>query len=142
MPAASMPAASPSSSSTAPSTSDGPWSYAGCFTDTVTPRTLPQWSNFNGPNVSNDACMSFCDSRGFPVAGTEYAGQCFCGAEISSPQLSEDQCNMACTGDASQTCGGPGALTVYTKGAGSAGSWKNKRHMHGGARHGKTLSQI
>src|ERR1700709_2283983 len=109
-----MPASSPSSSPSAPtsspstpSTSNPSWSYSGCFTDTVFPRTLPEWSNFNGPSVTNDACISFCDSRGYPVAGTEYAGQCFCGSAITSPQLSEDKCNMACTGDGSKTVGGP-----------------------------------
>ncbi|ETI20140.1 hypothetical protein G647_08174 [Cladophialophora carrionii CBS 160.54] len=126
-------------SPSAPSTSNPSWSYSGCFTDTVSPRTLPKWSTFNGPDVTNEACIAFCDSKGYPVAGTEYAGQCFCGAEITSPQLGEDKCNMACTGDAGQMCGGPGALSVWTK---SGESKKAKRHLHGMARHGRRFSQV
>ncbi|EXJ54755.1 hypothetical protein A1O7_10096, partial [Cladophialophora yegresii CBS 114405] len=112
-------------------TSNPSWSYAGCFTDTVSPRTLPKWSTFNGRDVTNDACIAFCDSKGYPLAGTEYAGQCFCGTEITSSQLGEDRCNMACTGNAGQMCGGPGTLTVWTK---SGESKKTKRHLHGMAR--------
>ncbi|OAP55531.1 hypothetical protein AYL99_10504 [Fonsecaea erecta] len=114
-----MPASAPASSG-APSTSNPSWSYTGCFTDAVNPRTLPQWSNFNGPNMSNAACVSFCDSRGYTIAGTEYAGQCFCGDEITTPQLDEGSCNMACTGAAGEMCGGPGAFSLWTKsGSGS-----------------------
>ncbi|OQU99815.1 hypothetical protein CLAIMM_05396 [Cladophialophora immunda] len=119
--------ATPSTPST-PSASNPSWSYTGCFTDTVNPRTLPQWSNFNGPNVSNAACVSFCDSRGYTVAGTEYAGQCFCGNEITTPVLDEGSCNMACTGAAGEMCGGPGALSVWTK-SGSGSKKMAKRQL-------------
>ncbi|KIW14365.1 hypothetical protein PV08_07147 [Exophiala spinifera] len=104
-----------SPTSTTPVSSNPSWSYSGCFTDTVFPRSLPEWSNFNGPTMTNDACISYCDKAGFPVAGTEYAGQCFCGTSTPTPQLTEDKCNMACTGAADQVCGGPGALSVWNK---------------------------
>ncbi|KAJ9634674.1 hypothetical protein H2204_006123 [Knufia peltigerae] len=127
--------ATPTSSSTPTASSNPSWSYSGCFTDTVTPRSLPQWSNFNGPDMTNDACISFCDKSGFPVAGTEYAGQCFCGAaDVTSglEQLSGDKCSMACTGDKEQICGGPGALSVWTKKSTTkrASSAIKKRHAH------------
>lgn len=87
--------------------------------------------------MSNDACVAFCDGRGFPVAGTEYAGQCFCGTEISSAQLDESACNMECTGEADDLCGGPGALSVWSKVSGS--KKMAKRHLGHISRHGRKL---
>jgi hypothetical protein len=85
--------------------------------------------------MSNDACISFCDAAGFPVAGTEYAGQCFCGVEITSTEIGEDKCNMPCTGTQGEIemCGGSAALSVWTKtGNGTASaSAKAKRHVTG-----------
>lgn len=40
--------------------------------------------------------------------------QCFCGEASDDPtELSDASCTYACAGDASQTCGGPSAITVY-----------------------------
>ena len=65
--------------------------------------------------MTNDACISFCDNAGYSVAGTEYGGQCFCGDDISSTQLNDAQCSMACTGAAGEMCGGSAALSVWKK---------------------------
>ncbi|EXJ83113.1 hypothetical protein A1O1_06732 [Capronia coronata CBS 617.96] len=74
--------------------------------------------------MTNGACVSFCDSRGFAVAGTEYAGQCFCGTDADFPamasQLDESQCDMPCTGAGGEMCGGSGALSVWAKGGASS----------------------
>lgn len=111
-----MQSSTPSTPST-PSSSNPSWTYSGCAVDTVNPRTLPNWSNFNGPNMSNAACISFCDGAGFSLAGTEYAGQCFCGNDITTTPLDESQCNMPCAGAAGEMCGGPGALSLWKKSA-------------------------
>jgi hypothetical protein len=94
----------------------------------------PKWSTFNGPKMTNDPCISFCDAAGFPVAGTEYAGQCFCGVEITSTEIGEDKCNMPCTGKQGaqgeiEMCCGSAALSVWTKTA--SASAKVKRHVTG-----------
>ncbi|ETN40440.1 uncharacterized protein HMPREF1541_04717 [Cyphellophora europaea CBS 101466] len=95
------------------------WTYAGCYTDTVFPRSLPFWSDFNGPHMSNSACMTFCDSRGFPFAGTEFAGQCFCGDGLvggGSRLAEEGMCAMSCTGGGvGEVCGGKGVLSLWRK---------------------------
>ena len=88
--------------------------------------------------MTNDACISFCDGAGYPVAGTEYAGQCFCGAAITSIELGEDKCNMACTGAQEEMCGGPAALSVWTKTETASG--KVKRYVSHLRRH--QLQQI
>lgn len=107
------------------------WSYAGCWVDTVFPRTLPEWSSFNGPAVNNTRCIDFCNSNGYSIAGTEYAGQCFCGNNLDgSSQTPDSDCNMACTGNANEICGGPARMTVWKK----SGSSNQKRNDHA-ARH-------
>jgi len=74
-------------------------------------------------------CIAYCDAKGFSMAGTEYAGQCFCGNElVNSSLLSECVCDMKCEGDATQTCGGGLALSVYSK-----TNSLRRRHLHLGA---------
>lgn len=51
--------------------------------------------------------------NGYKYAGLEYYGQCFCGDSIAGNSISETQCNFACTGDKTQTCGGNDILSVY-----------------------------
>ena len=61
-------------------------------------------------------CTSYCGSKGFAIAGVEYAVECFCGNSLSngaSLTKTSGQCNMACGGDANQNCGGPNALRLY-----------------------------
>ncbi|EHY53376.1 hypothetical protein ABEF92_001228 [Exophiala dermatitidis] len=76
--------------------------------------------------MTNDACVSFCDGRGFAVAGTENAGQCFCGSDAdiaAATTLAEDKCNMVCTGASGsnqEICGGSAALSVWLKKGGDA----------------------
>jgi hypothetical protein len=69
-------------------------------------------------------CVAFCDAKGYTIAGTEYAGQCFCGNTLGSAsvKVGDGLCNMVCEGDKTQLCGGGLKLTVYEKGG--SGSWK------------------
>ena len=118
------------------------WTYKGCYTDTLTPRSLPQWSTFNGPEMSNAACIAFCDDKGFSMAGTEYAGQCFCGNDISSSKVGEGECDMPCTGGKGEMCGGGGTLSVYSKSGTGVGGMKKRgssvvRGLKGHGGHGK-----
>jgi WSC domain len=121
-------------SATAPS-SAGPtnptipnWWYNGCYTDVRDARVLSgtAFADLGSHNVTTTGCVSYCDAAGYSIAGTEYAGQCFCGNALAnaSTKVADGKCNMACEGDASQLCGGGLVLTVYTKG--SSGSWKGK----------------
>ncbi|KAJ3069113.1 hypothetical protein HDU98_007813 [Podochytrium sp. JEL0797] len=101
--------------STATSTSSHPsisgWTYSGCYLDPVNPRALSSqvWPT---SSVTAQVCVAQCQAQGFAVAGMEYASQCFCG--MSLPAYLSSACTMACQGDATQICGGPGSLTVYT----------------------------
>ncbi|KAI5811394.1 WSC-domain-containing protein [Peziza echinospora] len=90
------------------------WVAKGCHIDPVDPRALPEWGYWH-EKIYTSGCITHCESRGFKFAGTEYAGQCFCGNEFKESPAPAAECDMKCEGDAKQTCGGPARLTVYAK---------------------------
>ncbi|GAB7334631.1 hypothetical protein MBLNU13_g06594t1 [Cladosporium sp. NU13] len=96
------------------------WQSQGCWSDNVNNRTLSLMADA-GDHVSNDKCQALCSQLGYRLAGTEYAGECYCGDRLNglAEQISAEHCNMACTGDASQVCGGPDAVSLYWDGTGA-----------------------
>jgi hypothetical protein len=58
-------------------------------------------------------CQSFCLSASYPLAGMEYASECYCGSSLVSNATSS-ACTMSCSGNSSQICGGPSALSLYS----------------------------
>src|SRR2546423_1347207 len=56
---------------------------------------------------------------GFPVAGMEYGGECYCGTKLENvgPNGGECslKCDVPCIGDGSQFCGGDWTLSVYER---------------------------
>ncbi|KAG8814910.1 hypothetical protein FRC19_001415, partial [Serendipita sp. 401] len=62
-------------------------------------------------------CIDGCAAAGFSSAGVEYGGECYCDNVTYPPGQSQDmsECNMACTGDASEICGGPDRILIYYK---------------------------
>ena len=60
-------------------------------------------------------CKKACFKEGFKYAGVEYANECFCGNKMPTtiaPKQSD--CNMDCSGNKSQKCGGGNRLNLYT----------------------------
>jgi hypothetical protein len=102
------------------------WTAAGCYTDSINPRSLSGITFANiGTKITSSGCVAYCEKRGFSIAGTEYAGQCFCGQTLQkSTQTDESICDMPCEGDQSQTCGGAAALSIFKKGSTSLASMK------------------
>jgi glucan 1,3-beta-glucosidase len=64
------------SSSSAP-TSSG-WTFLGCYTDSVSARTLSQRFDVAGgaSAMTIEACKAVCHSNGYSLAGVEYADEC------------------------------------------------------------------
>jgi hypothetical protein len=58
-------------------------------------------------------CADFCS--GYEYFGVEYSTQCFCGNFFANPTYTVDStaCNMPCSGDSTEMCGGGDLLTVY-----------------------------
>ncbi|KAJ5632965.1 hypothetical protein N7490_009304 [Penicillium lividum] len=107
------------------------WSYLGCYSDNKSTRALTgiQFADLGIDNVTSTGCMEYCGNAGFSLAGTEYAGQCFCGNKMKgSSKIAANECDMNCEGDASQICGGSLALSVFEKATKTA-SKRSRRHF-------------
>ncbi|QIW96711.1 hypothetical protein AMS68_002229 [Peltaster fructicola] len=93
------------------------WSSLGCYSDTQSNRTLGLAAHF-GEYVSDTNCQYQCQQLGYAYAGTEYSGQCYCDNKINSlaSKKPDSDCNMACTGDSTQPCGGPDRLNLFWNG--------------------------
>lgn len=103
-------------------TSSG-WGYQGCGTDNYYQRALTGAST-GADDMTNEKCVKFCGDKGFSMAGTEYSRECYCGNSI--PDSAKPvagvvgNCDMTCSGDSNQFCGGSGKLSLYQKCTGSS----------------------
>lgn len=95
------------------------WTYLGCIEEGSTGRVLTTqvWLSGGASSMTNQLCVAACEANGFTLAGTEYAGECFCGNEYDNGggELA-DGCTMACHGNKTQTCGGSNRLDAWTLG--------------------------
>ncbi|KAH9907829.1 WSC domain-containing protein [Xylariomycetidae sp. FL2044] len=97
-------------------------SYLGCASE-VSGRALNRAGTARA-DMTIQTCLRFCSSQTppLPLAGLEYANECFCGTVLppssqsslsSSSNTNNNKCAMPCAGDKTQICGGPGLLSVY-----------------------------
>ncbi|MCJ1402937.1 hypothetical protein MMC11_006158 [Xylographa trunciseda] len=110
------PSACPSNSTTSSVTLPSGWTSAGCYLDNMNPRSLSGITfAWWGEQMTSSGCALYCSDKGFSYAGTENAGQCFCGNQLVDSQLEPDTaCNLPCEGSATEMCGGPARLSVFT----------------------------
>lgn len=89
-------------------------------------------------NNTLENCAAQCISTGNTYFGVEYGMQCFCGDQVNagsypvSGQTCPDvgspsnggtcTCNMPCSGDSTELCGGSGTMNVYQRPANAVGS--------------------
>ncbi|KAM7223227.1 putative fungistatic metabolite [Rhypophila decipiens] len=98
---------------TPPANLPGAWTYQGCYTD-VAGRTIGAAGYADAVGMTNQACIAFCSSKGFQYAGTEYSQECFCGESLApAATVAAGDCTMACSGNATQPCGGPSRLSLF-----------------------------
>ncbi|GIL50430.1 hypothetical protein Vafri_6536, partial [Volvox africanus] len=88
-------------------------SFVGCYQDSWN-RALPEMYDIS-TEMTIDRCRRQAQISGFPYFGLEGGRECFAGTDILRVLTREhtDNCNMTCTGNASQVCGGEWALSVY-----------------------------
>ncbi|KAK3692812.1 WSC domain-containing protein [Podospora appendiculata] len=89
----------------------------GCWTDdSPYGRALgyPQ-DQLNSQTLTTSDCLNACKDGGFPFAGTEYGGECWCSATIGNDTgaAPDFDCNMPCNGDSTEICGGRSRLNLY-----------------------------
>jgi hypothetical protein len=105
--------------------------FAGCFSD-GRERTLDGEIRPNLGKITNTACVTYCKSKGWALAGTEYGGQCYCGNELKGATKKDDSaCDMPCEGNGSETCGGDWSLSVFSaNGSATVAKARRSAHLH------------
>lgn len=113
--------ASTASTPTGPQTvgNFGNWLYMGCYSEATNNRALSDLQNpISGLAVTIEACAVAC--AGYGYFGTEYSSECYCGytvnigsALVAGSTPAQTLCDMTCSGNASEYCGGPGRLNMY-----------------------------
>ena len=139
----------PSSSGLSNVTLPSGWTAAGCYVDNLNPRSLNgDLFAYWGEAMTSSGCAAHCSTEGFTYAGTENAGQCFCGNElVQSATAPATDCNLPCEGSASETCGGPARLSVFTSSSSTTSTVRRRRshmrrhgvHYRGAQLHGSSM---
>jgi hypothetical protein len=92
------------------------WVSQGCYVDSVAQRTL-QFGGIVQGAMTNAKCNAACEDAGYTLAGTEYAGECYCDNQLRNgggPAPDGNAgCNMACNGNATDFCGGSNRLNLF-----------------------------
>ncbi|KAJ7186426.1 galactose oxidase, partial [Mycena filopes] len=102
-----------------PANLPGNWSSFGCYTDNTAARTLTGATTTDAVNMTVENCIDFCDAKQFIFAGVEFMQECYCDnfIENAATQTPITDCNLACKGNALESCGGPGRLNIFWSGA-------------------------
>ncbi|KAJ7211023.1 hypothetical protein C8J57DRAFT_1606424 [Mycena rebaudengoi] len=70
----------------------------------------------NTTGMTVERCISFCDSKNLILAGLEFAVYCDNFLQNGAVTAPLSDCNMACKGNAAETCGAGNRLNVFTSG--------------------------
>jgi hypothetical protein len=85
----------------------------GCASE-VPGRALTQSSYSDGTSMTIESCQAFCTSKNYALAGLEYSSQCYCANTIASAStFGNTGCNMACSGNSGETCGGSNRINIF-----------------------------
>lgn len=85
--------------------------FIGCFRDKQ-PFDLDGYLKA-GDNNTPEICIALCHAGGFKYAGVQDGKSCLCGNSYGKYGTA-DNCNIKCTGDSGQNCGGYNANSIYT----------------------------
>jgi hypothetical protein len=91
-------------------TAASPSQYLGCFGDSPNPN-LSHFA-YSDPTNTTEHCVSTCMTQGYLYAGTRAGNECYC-ANVYGGQGPSTNCTTLCGGNASETCGGTTANSVY-----------------------------
>ncbi|KAF8197751.1 copper radical oxidase [Mycena galopus ATCC 62051] len=119
-----------------PTVLPGNWSSIGCYTDNAAARTLTGAGYTDTSNMTVEVseeqffssvpldqralqnCINFCDGQQFVYSGVEFMQECYCDnfIENSATTAPITDCNLVCTGDADEFCGGSSRLNLFWSG--------------------------
>jgi hypothetical protein len=95
--------------------------YQGCYTDpSSSQRALSGYTTTDATGMTQQRCVATCSARNYLYAGVEYARECYCGDELQTVAdggkaglAAAASCDMTCSGDADQLCGGSSLIGVW-----------------------------
>jgi hypothetical protein len=61
-----------------------------------------------------ESCIAAAQAQGLAYAGVQYGGWCFGGNTLGFVQVADSSCNMACTANSTETCGGVWLNSIYS----------------------------
>ncbi|KAJ7734138.1 hypothetical protein B0H16DRAFT_1877150, partial [Mycena metata] len=89
------------------------WKSIGCQADSTSARALKHLVALSSPNITVESCLDSCEAGGYILGGVEFVDECYCGNALLYGHGASGACGQACSGNASQSCGGPNALNAY-----------------------------
>lgn len=90
------------------------WRYSVCARDNAG-RIVPNRLDLNPDTMTVNTCLDACAAAGYVVGALQYGQECWCGSKrlpahtVSEPSL----CNLGCSANANQFCGGSLVNQVY-----------------------------
>ncbi|KZT55639.1 WSC-domain-containing protein, partial [Calocera cornea HHB12733] len=115
---ATTPTSTTMTTTSAPTTTAAPtgastWSSVGCYTDGASHALTATSVNYGATDV--EYCESWCQTRGYSVAGVKNGDQCFCDNAIrnNNAPAPTSSCTLACAGNNNEICGGGHFLNIY-----------------------------
>ncbi|KAF5528073.1 WSC domain-containing protein [Colletotrichum aenigma] len=105
-----------------PGVNPGPagWASLGCYNDNIPGRILAYRTGVAAGDslMSVLQCTTACKAAGFSYAGVEYSSECYCDNQILSTAASgQTGCNMLCSGNSTEYCGGGNFINIYKSSA-------------------------
>ncbi|KAL4726164.1 hypothetical protein ACLX1H_006841 [Fusarium chlamydosporum] len=88
----------------------------GCYTDNSSKGHALAWPmDVDSSKMTPTTCLTACADQGFPLAGLEYGGECYCGNVLANDTIKANvgDCSMPCNGDNTLLCGGSSRMSIY-----------------------------
>ena len=92
-----------------------PFTPLGCYANGQDgqPGALMERMDMDAYNMTIEACTGTCKGNGFAYAALGWIGSCYCGQTINRPTVDSSMCNLKCSGNNAETCGGDSSVLVY-----------------------------
>ncbi|OCK75205.1 WSC-domain-containing protein [Lepidopterella palustris CBS 459.81] len=88
----------------------------GCYSEGVGYRAVTyRQDQLDFNTLTTEECLSACGHEYYPLAATEYYGECYCGYMLQGGSAPADSsnCNLPCNGNQLEICGGANYLDLY-----------------------------
>ncbi|CAN0303355.1 unnamed protein product [Ectocarpus sp. 6 AP-2014] len=84
--------------------------YLGCFQDSA--DRFFEWVHVRSTSNNQETCKSACDEFA-AYYGTQHSEECWCGRFATYDDIGFGVCDMPCTGDSDEVCGGVYTMSAY-----------------------------